>query len=103
MLLVLALIGFVVPNSFLIVWLLTEYRGLGSVLGDRLALGFILDLVLTLALLSVYFARRPIGRFRWPWFVALTVIGGLSFSLPLYTWLNRGGAGGRAPDAGPKP
>ena len=94
--LILALIGFVVPNSFLIMWLVNDYRGLGAVLDDRLALGFILDLVLTLALLSVYFARAPIGRFRWPWFVLLTLIGGLSFSLPFYRWLNRGGTASTA-------
>jgi hypothetical protein len=35
-----------------------------------------------------HFARKPIGNVRWYWFVVLSLIGGLGFSLPLYWWLN---------------
>jgi hypothetical protein len=51
-------------------WLLTEFTGLA------------------LALLTVYFARHPNGRVRWPWFVAFSQLGGLGFSLPFYYWIN---------------
>jgi hypothetical protein len=88
-LLVVALLGFVVPNGFFLYWLFFEFQGLGPVLQDRLALGFMLDVVLTLIILSVYFARRPIGSVKWYWFVALSFAGGLGFSLPLYYWLNQ--------------
>lgn len=88
-LLLVALLGLVVPNGFFVYWLLFDFRGLRPVLEDKLALGFILDVVLALILLSGYFARRPIGRIRWPWFTVLSLIGGLGFSLPLYYWLNR--------------
>lgn len=88
-LLLAALLGFVVPNGFFLYWLLFDFQGLGPVLQDRLALGFILDVALALVLLSVYFARHPIGPVRWPWFVVLSFLGGLGFSLPLYYWLNR--------------
>ena len=88
-LLVVAVIGFVVPNGFFVYWLLTEFNGLGPVLQDNLALGFILDVLLALVILSVYFARHPIGAVKWYWFVVLSFIGGLGFSLPLYYWLNR--------------
>ena len=30
----------------------------------------------------------PIGRVKWQWFVVLSIIGGLAFSLPLYWWMN---------------
>ena len=60
-LLLLALLGLVVPNGFFIYWLLFEFHGLGPVLQDKLALGFMLDVLLVLIILSVYFARRPIG------------------------------------------
>ena len=84
-----ALIGFVVPNGFFMYWLAFEFHGLGPILQDRLALGFILDVLLVLIVLSVYFARHPLGPVKWPWFVVLSFLGGLGFSLPLYYWLNR--------------
>lgn len=88
-LLIVALLGLVVPNGFVVYWLLFEFHGLAPVLEDKLAVGFILDVILALILLSVYFARYPLGRVKWQWFVALSLIGGLGFSLPLYYWLNR--------------
>ncbi|HVT41170.1 MAG TPA: hypothetical protein VHE78_19190 [Gemmatimonadaceae bacterium] len=88
-LLLFALIGLVVPNGFFVYWLMFEFHGLGPVLHDNLALGFILDVLLALIILSVYFARRPIGHVTWHSFVLLSLLGGLGFSLPLYYWLNR--------------
>ena len=32
---------------------------------------------------------RPLGPVKWPWFVLLSLVGGLGFSLPLYYWLNQ--------------
>ena len=88
-LLAIAALGFLVPNGFFIYWLFAEFGGLRAVLQDRLALGFILDVFLALILLAVYFAKRPIGPVRWYWFVVLSFLGGLGFSLPLYYWLNQ--------------
>ena len=84
-----AAVGFFVPNGFFIYWLLYEFNGFAPVLQDKLALGFIIDVFIALILLSVYFAYRPIGRVRWPWFVVLSLMGGFAFSLPLYYWLNQ--------------
>jgi hypothetical protein len=88
-LLLVAFLGFVVPNGFFLYWLLFEFHGLSPVLQDKLALGFMLDVLLALIILSVYFARRPIGHVKWYWFILLSLLGGLGFSLPLYYWLNR--------------
>jgi hypothetical protein len=90
-LLLIALFGLLVPNGFFVYWLIYEFQGIGPMLEDKLALGFMLDVLLVLMILAVYFARNPIGRIRWPWFVVLSFIGGLGFSLPLYYWLNRRG------------
>ena len=87
-LLLVALLGLIVPNGFFVYWLFAEFRGLGPVFADKLALGFILDVALTLAILAVYFARHPLGRVKWYWFVVLSFVGGLGFSLPLYYWMN---------------
>jgi hypothetical protein len=87
-LLVVSLVGLVLPNGLFLYWLFNEFQGLGAVWQDRLAMAFMLDALLVLVLLAVYFARRPIGRIRWGWFVALSIVGGLGFSLPFYYWLN---------------
>ena len=92
-LLLVAAFGFVVPNGFFIYWLFNEFNGFAPVLHDNLALGFILDVTVTLIILTVYFAKHPLGPVRWPWFVLLSFMGGLGFSLPLYYWLNRRGSG----------
>ncbi|HVH38587.1 MAG TPA: DUF2834 domain-containing protein [Gemmatimonadaceae bacterium] len=93
LLLAVALFGLIVPNGLFVYWLLFEFDGWRAVLENRLALGFMLDVAITLVLLSVYFARHPIGRVKWQVFVLLSLFGGFGFSLPLYYWLNRRGAG----------
>jgi len=87
-LVVVAVFGLVVPNGLFVYWLLVEFPGLTAVLENTLALAFMLEALLLLALLAVYFARRPIGPVGWGWFVALSIVGGLGFGLPLYYWLN---------------
>ena len=95
LLLVVALFGLTVPNGLFVYWLLTEFHGMGPVLSNHLALGFIIDAFMAVALLAFDFARRPPGPVRWPWFVVLSFIGGLGFSLPLYWWLNTRSPAGR--------
>ena len=87
-LMLVAVVGFVVPNGLFVDWLLRDYQGLGAVLHDKLALAFILDALLTLTILTVYFARRPIGPVRWYWFLILSLGGGLCFGLPVFYLLN---------------
>jgi hypothetical protein len=87
-LLLMALLGFTVPNGYFLYWLFYEFDGFGPVLNDHLAMGFILDCLVAVALLAYYFARHPAGPVRWPWFVVLSFAGGLGFSLPLFWWLN---------------
>ncbi len=88
-LLVIALFGLLVPNGIFIYWLLTEFRGLAEVLQNKLAVAFIIDAFLAMFLVAYFFARHPIGKIKWYWFIALSIIGGLGFSLPFYYWLNK--------------
>ena len=88
-LLLIALFGFVVPNGLFVYWLLFEYVDLASVLANHLAVAFMLDALLAVVLMSYLFAIRPLGPVRWPWFVVLSFLGGLGFSIPCYVWLNR--------------
>ena len=88
-LLLIALFGLFVPNGLFIYWLFTEFSSLNDVLTNRLALAFIIDAFMVLGLLAYWFAKNPIGKIRWPWFVLFSLIGGLGFGLPFYYWLNK--------------
>jgi hypothetical protein len=94
-LLAVALFGLLVPNGLFLYWLFVELDTLGEILSNHLALGFMLDAFLATALLAFLFAQRPPGPIRWPWFVALSILGGLGFGIPFYLWLNfkRSGSG----------
>jgi hypothetical protein len=80
----------VVPNGIFIRWFLTGDHGVAAVIQNRLAVAFMLEALLLLVLFAVRIARTPAGWLGWKWFVALSLIGGLAFSVPLYWWL-RGG------------
>ena len=87
-LLAIAMFGLIVPNGLFLYWLLYEYEGVMTVAQNKLALAFILDAFLVMGLLAYYFARNPVGRIKWYWFIVLSILGGLGFSIPLYWWLN---------------
>ena len=88
-LLVIALFGLIVPNGIFIYWLFNEFHGIGEALQNKLAVAFIIDAFLAMFLIAYFFARYPIGKIKWYWFIVLSVIGGLGFSLPFYWWLNK--------------
>jgi len=87
-LLLIAALGMLVPNGLFMHWMATSFHSFGQFFADELALAFILDLLLATAILSFLFAIKPVGRVRWPWFVVLSLLGGLGFSIPFYLWLN---------------
>jgi hypothetical protein len=88
-LLLIALFGLLVPNGIFLYWLFYECDGIVSIIENKLAVAFILDAFLALGLLAFYFASNPIGKIKWYWFIVLSIIGGLGFSIPFYWWLNK--------------
>lgn len=88
-LLAIAIFGLLVPNGIFIYWAATEFTTIGEVLANRLAVAFMIDAVMALGVLAYLFAVRPLGPVRWPWFVVLSLVGGLGFSIPFFVWLNR--------------
>jgi hypothetical protein len=88
MLLAIALFGFVVPNGYFLYWLFNEFGSVQEVMSNHLAVAFILDAFIAMGLLAYLFAKRPPGPLGWPWFVGLSILGGLAFSIPLYLWMN---------------
>ena len=88
-LLLTSLFGLVVPNGLFIYWALTEFSSIADVVNNKLALAFIIEAFLMLGIMTVYFARNPIGKLGWPWFVVFSLIGGLGFGIPFYYWCNK--------------
>lgn len=93
-LILVAAFGAVVPNGIFLYWVFTELSSLEQVLGNKLAIAFILDAAMATGLLTYLFAIKPPGRYLWPWFLVFSLLGGLGFSIPFYLWLNQR-AGGR--------
>ena len=87
-LVVIAAVGMAAPGGLFVYWLVHDYSSLSAALSDRMALAFFVDLLLSPFLLSYLFARKPLGPVKWPWFLALSLLGTLAFSIPLFVWLN---------------
>ena len=87
-LLLAALVGMLGPGGLFLVWLLDDFSSLSAALSDRMALAFFLDLALSTFFLAYLFAVKPLGRVRWPWFLAFSFLGTLAFAVPLFVWLN---------------
>src|SRR5690349_7279832 len=88
MLIGIALFGLLIPNGLFIYWLFYEFGSVQEVLSNHLALGFMIDAFLAVGLLAYLFAHRPPGPVKWTWFVVLSIVGGLGFSIPMYLWIN---------------
>jgi hypothetical protein len=88
MLLLIALFGLLIPNGIFVYWLLNEFHTMSDITGNRLALSFIIEAFAVMLLMAYYFAVNPPGRIKWYWFIVLSLIGGIGFSIPFYWWLN---------------
>jgi len=86
-LLAVAVASFVAVNWLFFAWLFGSGASWRELASDRLAAPFMLDSLVAIAALAVYFACRPPGRVRWWWFVVLAFAGGVGFAVPAYWWL----------------
>jgi len=91
-LVLLAVVGVLAPGGLFVYWVLNDYSSLSAALSDRMALSFLVDLLMSTFVLAYLFARKPLGPVKWPWFLALSLLGTLAFSIPLFIWLNWRGA-----------
>jgi hypothetical protein len=70
-------------------YLYTEFTSFAAVFTDLLALGFIIDAFMAMGLLAWWFAKNPLGNYSWKFFIILSLVGGLGFSLPFFYFLNK--------------
>ncbi len=87
-LVLLAVVGLLAPGGLFLYSALNDYASLSAAVSDRMAVAFFLDLLMSTFLLAYLFAKRPPGPVKWPWFVALSLVGTLAFGIPLFLWLN---------------
>jgi heme-degrading monooxygenase HmoA len=83
-----ALFGLIVPNGLFLYSLFFELHGVGPMFSDKIAVALLLDAFLAMIVLAAAMTRRPTIRVRWWWFVVLSLIGGLGFSIPFCWWLD---------------
>lgn len=79
-----AIVGNVLPGGLFIHWV-ANHMSLRAMLSDTLAVAFFIDLVMSMLFLGYLFARKPVGRVRWPWLVVATLLGTLAFGTPLFS------------------
>ena len=83
-----AIFGLLGPNSVFIYFALFRWNDLMAALQNQVTLAFVVEAFVVMALLAVFFAQRPIGRWGWKVFVVLSLVGGLGFSIPAFVLLN---------------
>ncbi len=79
--------GLLGPNGVFIYYLLLRPDDFQAAMRNPLTLAFIIEAFLVTALLAVLIARTGLGKWGWKAFIALSLIGGLGFSVPLYALL----------------
>ena len=88
----LAAFGFVALNGTFVYALIARPRALAEALANPVALAFIVEALVMVAVLAYLLARWKVSRRSWVWFVALSLIGGLAFALPVVLlWGERSG------------
>jgi len=85
-----AVFGLLGPNGVFLYYLAFHWNETWAAVLHPAALVFVVDAFVAMGLVAVFVAKRPVGtgRFGWPAFVALSLVGGLAFSLPTFYLLN---------------
>lgn len=86
-----AVIGFVVVNGTFVYGLLRP-DVLEEALANPLALAFMGEAMLLVAVLAYLLHKWGVARLAWGWFVLLSLLGSIAFALPaVLLWPKRGG------------
>lgn len=89
-LMVLALVGLAGPNGVFVYYALVRWPDLIAALRQPIAAALMVDALLVVGIGAYLLSRFPLGTGRSDWksFVALSLIGGLGFSVPVIVLLN---------------
>jgi len=87
-LIAIALFGLLGPNGVFIYYALFRSSDLLTSLQNPVTIAFVAEAFVVMALLAVFLAHRPLGKWGWKPFVVLSLLGGLGFSVPALVVLN---------------
>lgn len=79
----LAAFGFLGLNGAFVYGSLVRPGLLESALSNPVAVAFIAEALILVAVLAYLFARWGVSRLAWGWFVLLSLLGGLAFAIPV--------------------
>lgn len=80
---VLAVVGLVGLNGVFLYALVTRTGAFTAALANPVAAAFIVEALVLVGVLAYLLRRWRVARLPWGWFVALALVGGLAFALPV--------------------
>lgn len=83
-----AVLGFLGPNVILLYFALFRWEELVAALQHPITLAFVIEALVVRCLLAVFLARKPEGTRGWKLFIAMSLVGGLGFSVPALVVIN---------------
>jgi hypothetical protein len=84
---VVAIVGLAGPNGLFLYYAVYRGTDFSTAMNNPITKAFMLDGFGAMAILAYLFARWRVGRLSWIWFVVLSLIGGLMFSIPAFVLL----------------
>ncbi|MCB0164391.1 MAG: hypothetical protein KDI79_09205 [Anaerolineae bacterium] len=87
LLLGLGLLGLVGPNGVFLYFALFRWADVLTTMHDPVAMAFITEAFFVMGILAYYFAKITSEK-KWLTFIALSLIGGLGFSIPIFLVAN---------------
>lgn len=91
-----AAFGFVAVNGAFLYGLLVEPDAVREALTNPISAAFIAEAMVLMGVFAYLFGKWGVARLSWRWFVALSLLGSMAFSVPVVL-LARGGRRGRTP------
>lgn len=88
----LAAVGFVGVNGAFLYGLIAVPGAYAEAMSNPIAVAFMAEAFLLVALLAYLLTRWGVARLGWGWFVGLSLLGSILFALPVVLlWAGRGG------------
>jgi sugar phosphate permease len=82
-----AVAGLVGPNGIFLYFATFRTDVLFEAMRNPVALTFMIDALAAMGLIAYLFAKAQPSRLHWGWFITLSLLGGLVFSIPAFLLL----------------
>lgn len=79
-----AIVGLIGPNGVFLYYAVYHHGDFSTVSHHPVMTAFMVDAFGATAILAYLFARWRVSRLSWIWFVVLSLVGGLMFSIPAF-------------------